>query len=219
MATVGLPSRSQSHNSDGESMNRAIHPIETASYEIIRTIVDSDALPPRTRDVVNRIVHATADPRWIDDLVASEDALVAGVKALASGAPAVVDVTMVSAGITQYPTSCLLNLPTVQALSVAEGITRSAAAFRLAAERFAGGAVWVVGNSPTALLELLRLAAAGHVRPVLIIGLPVGYVGAVEAKAALRTTSLPQLSNISARGGSSVAAAAVNALLYGDPLA
>jgi precorrin-8X/cobalt-precorrin-8 methylmutase len=88
----------------------------------------------------------------------------------------------------------------------------------LAAEQAADGAVWAVGNAPTALYELLALAAAGVVRPALVVGLPVGYVGAAESKAALRDTDLPQLSNVSARGGSAVAAAAVNALLYGDPL-
>jgi precorrin-8X/cobalt-precorrin-8 methylmutase len=75
-----------------------------------------------------------------------------------------------------------------------------------------------VGNAPTALIELLRLAEARQVRPALVVGLPVGYVGAEEAKERLRTTSLPQLTNRSARGGSPVAAAAINALLYGDPL-
>ena len=78
--------------------------------------------------------------------------------------------------------------------------------------------MWAIGNAPTALFELIRRYDAGQLRPALVIGLPVGYVGAAEAKAALRATGLPALSNVSARGGSAVAAAAVNALLYGDPL-
>jgi precorrin-8X/cobalt-precorrin-8 methylmutase len=81
------------------------------------------------------------------------------------------------------------------------------------------GAVWAVGNAPTALVELLRLVEAGVVRPALVIGLPVGFVGAAEAKASLRAAGLPALSNVSAKGGSAAAAAAINALLYGDPLA
>ena len=96
-----------------------------------------------------------------------------------------------------------------------DGLTRTAAGIRLAATEVGDGAVWVVGNAPTALDEVLRVAR----RPALVVGVPVGYVGAVEAKAALRATGLPQLSNRSARGGSAVAAAAVNALRYGDPLA
>ena len=102
-----------------------------------------------------------------------------------------------------------------RALAEQSGLTRSAAAIRLAAARFPEGAVWAIGNAPTALAELLRQ----DVRPALVIGVPVGYVGAVEAKEALRTSGLPALSNRSARGGSAIAAASVNALLYGDPLA
>jgi precorrin-8X/cobalt-precorrin-8 methylmutase len=169
--------------------------------------------------VAERIIHTTADPAWLDDLVMSEAALEAGVAALANGAPLVVDVTMVAAGITRYPSMCLVSGPAARDLAAAAGLTRSAAAIRLAAAQAPNGAVWAVGNAPTALFELLRLAAAGEVRPALIVGLPVGYVGAADAKAALRASGLPQLSNVSARGGSAVAAAAVNALLYGDPLA
>jgi precorrin-8X/cobalt-precorrin-8 methylmutase len=191
---------------------RTVHPIEAESYRLLRAAVDTSALPPRTRDVVDRIVHTTADPAWLPDLVADEAALVAGAQALAAGARLVVDVTMVAAGITAYPSTCLIETRTA-------GLTRAAAGIRLAAERAPDGAVWAVGNAPTALVELLRLAEAGQVRPSLVVGLPVGYVGAVEAKAALRASGLPHLSNRSARGGSAVAAAAVNALLYGDPLA
>jgi precorrin-8X/cobalt-precorrin-8 methylmutase len=193
-------------------MNRVVHPIETESYRILRSVVDTSGLPPRTRDVTERIIHTTADPSWRDDLVTDEAALEAGAIALAGGAPLVVDVAMVAAGITRYPSICRLSTPAV------DGLTRSAAGIRAAAGEAADGAVWAIGNAPTALFELLRLAQAGEVRPALIVGLPVGYVGAAESKAALRAADLPQLSNVSARGGSAVAAAAVNALLYGDPL-
>ncbi|MGH3647471.1 MAG: precorrin-8X methylmutase, partial [Micromonosporaceae bacterium] len=81
------------------------------------------------------------------------------------------------------------------------------------------GAVWVVGIAPTALYELLRLAAAGEGRPALVVGLPVGFVGAAESKTALRESGLPAVSNVTSKGGAGVAAATVNALLYGDPLA
>jgi precorrin-8X/cobalt-precorrin-8 methylmutase len=199
-------------------VNRTVHPIEAESYRIIRGVVDTGDLPPRSRDVVERIVHTTADPSWRGDLVLDESALSAGAAALSGGAPLVVDVTMVAAGVTAYPSMCLVKDPLAAELAAAAGLTRSAAAVRLAAQRAAHGAVWAIGNAPTALYELLALAAAGVVRPALVIGLPVGYVGAAESKAALRDTALPHLSNVSARGGSAVAAAAVNALLYGDPL-
>jgi precorrin-8X/cobalt-precorrin-8 methylmutase len=199
-------------------VSRTVHPIEAQSYQIIRSTVDTRDLPRHSRDVVERIVHTTADPSWRGDLVLDEGALTAGARALAAGAPLIVDVTMVAAGVTAYPSRCLVKDPQAAQLAAATGLTRSAAAVRLAASDAADGAVWAIGNAPTALYELLALAAAGTVRPALIIGLPVGYVGAAESKAALRDTDLPQLSNVSARGGSAVAAAAVNALLYGDPL-
>jgi precorrin-8X/cobalt-precorrin-8 methylmutase len=193
---------------------RTVHPIEAESYRRLRAAVDTTGLAPHARAVVERVIHTTADPGWLDDLVTDEAALAAGAQALATGAPLVVDAAMVAAGITGYPSICLVG-----SAEPRDGLTRSAAAIRLAADRVPDGAVWAVGNAPTALVELLRLAGAGRLRPALVVGVPVGYVGAVEAKAALRATGLPQLSNRSARGGSAVAAAAVNALRYGDPLA
>nr|WP_245870798.1 precorrin-8X methylmutase [Asanoa hainanensis] len=200
-------------------VRRTVHPIEAESYRILRGEADTAALPPYSRDVVERIIHTTADPGWLDDLVLDEAALASGQAALAGGAALVTDVTMVAAGVTTYPATCLVAAPETVALAKETGLTRSAAGMRLAARAHADGAVWVVGNAPTALTELLRLADAGEIRPALVVGLPVGYVGAAESKAALRDTALPQLSNRSARGGAAVAAAAVNALLYGDPLA
>ncbi len=201
-------------------MIRTVHPIEAESYRILRSIVDTSGLPPRTRDVTERIIHTTADPSWADDLVTDEAALEAGAQALADGAPLVVDVAMVAAAITRYPAILERRGPllTDYALKGTPPFTRTAAGIRAAAVRAPDGAVWAIGNAPTALVELLRLCAVGEVRPALVIGLPVGYVGAAEAKAALRASGLSQLSNVSARGGSAVAAAAVNALLYGDPL-
>ncbi|MGH2668367.1 MAG: precorrin-8X methylmutase, partial [bacterium] len=92
------------------------------------------------------------------------------------------------------------------------GLTRAAAGVRAAARRVGEGAIWVVGCAPTALLELLYC----EVRPALVVGLPVGFVGAVEAKAALAESGLPAVTNRSPKGGSAVAAAALNALLYWD---
>jgi precorrin-8X/cobalt-precorrin-8 methylmutase len=195
-------------------MNRTVHPIEAKSYRFLRSTVDTSRLPPHTRDVVERVVHTTADIGWIEDLVLDEGALARGVAVLRAGAPLVVDVAMVAAGITTYPSICGIG-----AVGASDGLTRSAAGIRTVAERAADGALWAIGNAPTALVELLRLCSSGTVRPALIVGLPVGFVGAVEAKAALRASGLPQLSNRSAKGGAAVAAAAVNALLYGDPLA
>jgi precorrin-8X/cobalt-precorrin-8 methylmutase len=191
---------------------RVPHPIELESYALMRARLDTADLPPLTRAVVERVVHTSADPSWAGDLVCDEAGLQAGQTALRSGAPLVTDVRMVAAGVTSRAVTVALDLP---APADAEaGLTRSAAGIRTAVQRFPAGAVWVIGNAPTALAELVRCAAAGLLRTPLVIGLPVGFVGAVAAKAALRGSGLPAVSNRTERGGAAVAAAAVNALLY-----
>ncbi|MGH3834425.1 MAG: precorrin-8X methylmutase [Pseudonocardiaceae bacterium] len=194
-------------------MSRAQHPIEVESYRILRSKVDTAALPPVTRAVIERVIHTSADLDYVTDLVCDEDALRAGQRALAAGAPLMVDVRMLAAGITSRQCVVALELSG----DPPEGVTRSAAGIRAAAAEHPEGAVWAVGNAPTALRELIRLAADGLVEPALVIGLPVGFVDAAAAKAALRDSGLPALSNRSAKGGAAVAAAAVNALLYGAP--
>ena len=183
-----------------------VHPIEVRSYEILRARVDTSALPPLTRAVVERVIHASADIDYLADLViSSEGDLEAAQAALLAGRAVVTDAEMVAAGITGVAAVCRVRQ------AVAEGgLTRSAMGMRLALQEVGQGAIWVIGNAPTALEELLTLDAA----PALIIGLPVGFVGAVESKAALRASGLPAVSNVSEKGGSAVAAAALNALLY-----
>jgi precorrin-8X/cobalt-precorrin-8 methylmutase len=198
-------------------MTMVVHPIEAESYRILRSRVDTSRLPPLTRAVVERVVHTTADPTWVGDVVADEDALLAGRHALRTGAPLVVDVRMLAAGVTARDAVVAIDLPGVAELAAEQGITRSAAGIRLAAAQFLDGAVWAVGNAPTALDELVRLAETGRVRPALVVGMPVGFVGAVDAKAALGRSGLPALRTTTERGGAAVAAAACNALLYFDP--
>ncbi|MET8838089.1 precorrin-8X methylmutase [Micromonospora sp. NPDC004540] len=193
-------------------MSRTVHPIEAESYRILRGRVDLSHLPPLTRAVTERVVHASADLDYVADLVCDEEGLAAGRAALRAGAPIVTDVWMVAAGITRAGREivCPVAEPAAADLGRAAGITRSAAAVRIAADRVGPGAVWVVGCAPTALVELIGLDAA----PALVVGLPVGFVGAAESKAALRASGLPAVSNVGEKGGSAVAAAALNALLY-----
>jgi precorrin-8X/cobalt-precorrin-8 methylmutase len=186
---------------------RLVHPIEQESYEILRSRVATDHLPPLSRAVVERVIHSSADLDYLADLVLDEAALEQGAQALRSGAPIVADVQMVAAGITTREVVCKVREATAH-----DGLTRSAAAIRLAFAEVGPGAVWVVGNAPTALFEILAL----EVRPALVIGLPVGFVGAAESKAALRGSGLAQVSNLSEKGGSAVAAGALNALLYAE---
>ncbi|MFE1752761.1 precorrin-8X methylmutase [Streptomyces anandii] len=186
-------------------MNRVVHPIEQESFRRLRARLDTSHFPPLTRTVVERVIHSSADLAYADDLVLDEAELVKAHAELHAGAPVVVDVEMVAAGITRRESICRLK----DARS-GPGMTRSAHAIRLAYEDVGPGALWVIGCAPTALEELLRLDAA----PALVVGLPVGFVGAAESKAALRESGLPAVSNVSEKGGSAVAAAALNALLY-----
>jgi precorrin-8X/cobalt-precorrin-8 methylmutase len=186
-------------------MRSSVHPIEQESFAILRSRVDLSALPPLTRAVVERVVHSSADLDYVDDLVLDEESLERGLAALRAGAPVVADVQMVAAGITTRDVVCR-----VREATATEGLTRSAAAIRMAFEQVGPGAAWVVGCAPTALFEIVE----GSYQPALVIGLPVGFVGAAESKAALRESGLPGVSNVSEKGGSAVAAAALNALLY-----
>ena len=189
-----------------------VHPIEEASYRILEQRVDLSGWAPGARDVVARMVHATADESFAGTARIGERAVTEAVGALAAGAVVVCDARMVVAGIPAVEGAvCLLGEVPV----AAPGDTRSAAAIRLAAERYADGALWAIGNAPTALFALLELQAAGKVRPAAVIGLPVGYVGAAEAKDALWTGPLGPvaITNSGVRGGSPVAAGAVNALV------
>ncbi len=189
---------------------RRVHPIETESYRILREMVDLSYLAPLSRAVAERVIHASADPEYAETLALDEGTLERAVEALRRGVPVVADVRMVAAGITSREPLCFVSNPRAKDLSERLGITRSAAGFRIAAEEVGAGAVWVIGNAPTALFELLEMDA----EPTLVVGLPVGFVGAAESKGKLLESGLPAVANRGPKGGSAVAAAALNALLY-----
>jgi precorrin-8X/cobalt-precorrin-8 methylmutase len=191
---------------------REPHPIEVESYRRLRELVDLRGLPPLSRAVTERVIHASADLDYADDLVLDEAALTAGRRALLDGCQLVVDSRMVAAGIPARAARVAIDDERVAAVAAELGTTRSAAGMLLAAQAAGSMAVYVVGTAPTALFALLE---AG-VDPPLVIGLPVGLVDAVEAKQALRDAGLPSVTNRGPKGGSAVAAAALNALLYDD---
>lgn len=202
-------------------MTREVHVIEQESYAILRAQLTArypaaDAWPALARAVLERVVHASADLDYADDLVVPDEPVLAeAVDAVRGGVPVVADVAMVAAGITRRAAVCRIGDPAAAQLASAAGVTRAAAAMRLAAREVGPGAVYVVGCAPTALFELIERAE--EYRPLLVIGLPVGFVGAVESKAALRAhcgLSARAISNRGGKGGSAVAAAALNALLY-----
>jgi precorrin-8X/cobalt-precorrin-8 methylmutase len=193
-----------------------VHPIEEESYRIMRSRVDFSRWPAGARDVVERMVHATADESFSETALVGELFIEAVVGALRAGSPVVCDSRMVAAGMpavaSRVPVSCYLDRVTPGPLP--DRSTRSAEAFGLAAVDHPEGAVWVVGNAPTALERLLDCHRKGAVKPAAVVGLPVGYVGAAEAKAALWESPLRSVAvtNAGRRGGSSVAAAALNAV-------
>lgn len=184
-------------------------PVIEESYRILRSRIDLSRLPKLSRDVTERVIHASADFDYFTDLVCIEEALAEGVAALAAGAPVIADTAMVAAGITGSPVLCKIGEPLTQRLARTASITRAAAAVRLAFGEVGPGAVWVVGGGAAALAEILKR----NVEPAFVVGLPVGFVGAAEVKDALRASGLASVSNVSEKGGPAVAAAAFNALL------
>ena len=196
-------------------MNGAdVHPIEEESYRIMRSRVDFSRWPAGARDVVERMVHATADESFSETALVGDRLVAAAVSALQRGAPVVCDSRMVVAGVAAVASRCPVECYLDRVPRAGSATTRSAEAVQLAGTEHPEGALWVVGNAPTALQRLLELHEAGVVSPSAVIGLPVGYVGASEAKAALWESPLGviSVSNTGRRGGSPVAAAALNAL-------
>jgi precorrin-8X/cobalt-precorrin-8 methylmutase len=193
--------------------------IARRSAALVRAEADLARFPRSLRPVALRIAQATGDPAVIDDLAWSAKAVTAGRSALAAGRPVIVDAGMVAAGIRRdrlpagNDVRCFLRDPAVAALAGERGTTRSAAAVELWRPDLEG-AVVAIGNAPTALFRLLEILAEGVGSPALILGFPVGLVGAAEAKAALAAFGggIEFITLHGRRGGSAVAAAAVNAL-------
>jgi precorrin-8X/cobalt-precorrin-8 methylmutase len=187
------------------------HPIEEESYRILEQRVDLSAWPDDQRAVVARVIHATADLEFATSMRIGRDAVPAAIDALRRGAPVVCDSHMLRVGVTG-PAGAVCLLDEVPAPP--EGSTRAAAAMARAAERYPDGALWAVGNAPTALAELLRLCAHEQLRAAAIVGLPVGFVGAAEAKASLWASQAGHIAitNLGEKGGTAAAAAAINAV-------
>ncbi|WP_420844456.1 precorrin-8X methylmutase [Magnetospirillum aberrantis] len=194
--------------------------IYAQSFSTIRDEVELETLPEALRDVVVRITHACGMTDVVDDLSWSDGAAEAGIKALADGAPILVDAEMVAHGIIgrKLPRAnrviCTLNDPSVAEAAKSLGTTRSAMAVELWRPHLEG-AVVAIGNAPTALFHLLELMEEGAPRPALVLGFAVGFVGAAESKEALIQSGLPFIALRGRRGGSAMAAAAVNALAGG----
>lgn len=192
------------------------------SFATIAAEADLARLPEALRGVAARMIHASGMIDLVDDIAADPRAPGAVADALAAGAPVLCDCEMVRAGVIRrlLPAGnelvLTLNQPDVPGLAERLGTTRSAAAVDLWRERLAG-AVVLIGNAPTALFHLLELLAGGAARPAAIIATPVGFVGAAESKAVLVQDAhgVPYITVRGRRGGSAIAAAALNAVAKG----
>ena len=192
--------------------------IYARSFAIIRSEAKLARFSPDEERVAVRIIHACGMVEVADDIVFSPGAVAAAQRALSEGAPILCDANMVAHGVTRarLPAAnaviCTLSDAGVAALAQRLGATRSAAALELWGERL-GGAVVAIGNAPTALFHLLEMLDKGAPKPAVIIGMPVGFVGAAELKEALSAQhAVPYIVVKGRKGGSAMAAAAVNAL-------
>jgi precorrin-8X/cobalt-precorrin-8 methylmutase len=192
----------------GGAAQPAAEQAEAEAYRILRSRIDLSRLPKYSRDVTERVIYATADFDYATDLVCDEEDLAVAVAALAAGAPVVADAAMVAAGITGCPVVCKIGETLTARLARTAGISAPAAAIRLAFGEVGPGAVWLAGGDPAALNEILSRG----VEPAFVIGMPVGFVAAAEAKDALRASGIRSVSNVSEKGGAVAAAAAFDAL-------
>jgi precorrin-8X/cobalt-precorrin-8 methylmutase len=187
------------------------------SFATIRAEARLDGLPEDVSRVIVRMIHTCGMVDLVPDVAWSDGAVASGRAALLGGAPVLCDAKMVASGITRRrlpadnPIICTLDDPAVPGLAAELENTRSAAALDLWRGHL-DGAVVAIGNAPTALFRLLELVAEGAGRPALVIGVPVGFIGAAESKQALADSDLPYLAVRGRRGGSAMAVAAVNAI-------
>ena len=193
--------------------------IERRSFEIITHELGAHAFPPEVAAVVKRVIHTTADFDYAESLIFSPDAVNIGINALRDGAKIVTDTTMALAGISKPALAqlgctvrCYIADTDVAAQAISEGTTRAEVAAKRAVED--GAEIFVVGNAPTALITLDRLITENKIAPKLVIAVPVGFVNVVEAKELFLGSATPSIVAVGRKGGSNVAAAIVNALLY-----
>lgn len=195
--------------------------IEARSFEIITQILGDRVLDPENEPVIKRAIHTTADFDYADNLVFSEHAVKTGIEALRAGCDIVTDTQMAKAGINKTilaslggEVHCFMSDEDVAAEAKARGVTRAFVSMEKAA-RLQKPCIFAIGNAPTALAALEELMEADALHPALIIGVPVGFVNVVESKdLILAQHRAPYIIARGRKGGSNVAAAICNALLY-----
>ena len=204
------------------SMPETIKPmdIEKRSFEIITEILGDRKLDPENELVIKRAIHTTADFDYADNLVFSPHAVKRGIEALKAGCDIVTDTQMAKSGISKATLAklggevhCFMSDPDVAAEAKARGVTRALVCMEKAA-RLDKPCIFAIGNAPTALIRIRELMDAGELKPALVIGVPVGFVNVVESKELIIESDVPHIVARGRKGGSNVAAAIVNALLY-----
>ena len=193
--------------------------IEKRSMEIIESGLPK-GIPEENKAVVKRVIHCTADFDYAENLAFSKDAVQKALSALKEGCDIITDTQMALAGINKAAASklgcrihCFMSDPDVAEKAKELGCTRAAISMEKAKE-LDRPLIFVIGNAPTALLKLKELIDAGEIAPLLVIGVPVGFVNVVESKNAIMETNVPYIISKGRKGGSNVAAAIVNALMY-----
>lgn len=194
--------------------------IEKRSMEIITKELGGRTWPEPEFSVIKRCIHTSADFDYADNLCFSEDAVRKGIDALNAGASIVTDTKMAASGISKKRMAecggevyCFMSDPDVAETAKEKGCTRAAVCMEKAAE-LSGPLIIAVGNAPTALIRLYELIREGKIAPALIIGAPVGFVNVVEAKELIMTAGVPYIVPRGRKGGSNIAAAICNAILY-----
>lgn len=190
--------------------------IATKSREIIRELIGDDIkdLKPAEKDIVERIVHSTADPEYAKLVAISDDFVDAALKSMKNNETILTDINMVKAGITQYDgeVCCYIKNDEVKQIAKENEITRAAAAIKYACQNDFEGII-VSGNAPTAVWEAIDLYNKGELNVKAIVGVPVGFVGAADSKEELRKSNIPNIITQGPKGGTPIAVACVNSLI------
>lgn len=195
--------------------------IERASMAIIGREMGDWAGPAENLPILKRVIHTTADFDFVRNLLFSPNAVWLGREALRRGVTVVTDTAMAAAGIGKPAAArwgvsvvCRMADPDVRDEALRRGVTRAVVSMERAAAE-TPDAIFAIGNAPTALIRLCELVREGAARPSLVVGVPVGFVNVVESKEMLVATDVPYIAAMGRKGGSPVASAVVNALLYG----